>query len=39
MERDFLVYAVDLFIGRWICGKIFSGVCSRFVCRETGILK
>ena len=39
MERDFLVYAVDLCIGRWIVGKRFSGVCSRFVYRETGIFE
>ena len=39
LERDFLVYAVDLCIGRWIFGKRFSGVCSRFVYREMDLWK
>ena len=37
MERTFLVYAADLCVGRLMFGKNFSGVCGRFVCRETDI--
>ena len=38
MERDFLVYAVDLCIGI-DTGEEFSGVCRRVVSKETDTLR